>query len=470
MVPKVPKTGRSFIGAWNYYAHDKRTEQEKKQGAAKTSRERVAWTHTENMAGMEASKAAVYLMRETAKLNKRCQQPVYAFSLAWHPEEAPSQAQMIEAGNAALKVLGMDGHQALFFAHHDTDHPHVHIMVNRVHPETLKAKNNFRDFKRLSEWASQYEREHGKIYCAAREARALADGQDNAKDKAPRYADNTILEAWSRSDSGTSFQAALEAKGWKLGLGDRKDRFMALAPSGKPLDILREINKSREKGEKLKAADIERRFADLKLENLKRIADLQAAQKAAAKEEYKRLAAFKRQGEREASREFYAAANAERQRIENLHRIMEEKHSGQQRVHQKQADHRREKSEQDIRETYRTDEKIQALKSAQQRLKEKGTFWGKITGQNQRQQKAAAQEVEDLRRTITEGKQLAEQHRQHTERLIRQDADALALRQKQEREALPPIPEAPERTREQEQRQDMTNERQRDPPGYEQGR
>ncbi|MGZ8906176.1 MAG: relaxase/mobilization nuclease domain-containing protein [Methylobacter sp.] len=466
MVPKVPKTGRSFIGAWNYYAHDKRTEQEQKQGAAKTSRERVAWTHSENMAGMEASKAAVYLMRETAKLNKRCQQPVYAFSLAWHPEEAPSQEQMIEAGNAALKVLGMDGHQALFFAHHDTDHPHVHILVNRVHPETLKAKNNFRDFKRLSEWARDYEREHGKIYCAAREARALA----NAKEKAPRYADHTILEAWSRSEDGTGFQAALEAKGWKLGLGDHKDRFMALAPSGRPLDILREINKSRAKGQKLKFADIERRFADLKPENLKRLADLQAARREAAKEEYKRLKAFQRQGEREARREFYAAANAERWRIETLHRIMQEKHGEQQRIHQKQADHRREEAEQDIRETYRTDEKIQALKSAQQRLKEKGTFWGKLTGQNQRQQKAAAQEIEDLRRTITEGKQLAEQHRQHIERLIRQDADALALRQRQEREALPPIPEAPERTREPEQRQDMTRQRQRDPPGHEQGR
>lgn len=469
MVPKVPKTGRSFIGAWNYYAHDKRTEQEQKQGAAKTSRERVAWTHTENMAGMEASKAAVYLMRETAKQNKRCQQPVYAFSLAWHPEETPSQEQMIEAGNAALKVLGMDGHQALFFAHHDTDHPHVHIMVNRVHPETLKAKNNFRDFKRLSEWASQYERERGKIYCAAREARALADGQDNAKDKARRYADNTLLEAWSRSDSGLSFQAALEAKGWKLGLGDRKDRFMALAPSGKPLDILREINKTRAKGEKLKAADIERRFADLKPENLKRIADLQAAREA-AREEYKRLKAFKRQGEREARREFNAAANAERQRIQNLHRGLQEKHSEQQRVHQKQADNRREEAEQSIRETYRTEEKIQALKAAGQRLKEKGTLWGKITGQNQRQQKQATQDIKDLRRTITEGQQLAEQYRQHTERLIRQDADALALRQKQEREALPPIPQAPERIREPEQRQDMTHERQRDPPGYEQGR
>lgn len=431
MVPKVPKTGRNFFGAWAYYAHDKRSDEQKAQNETLMSSGRVAWMHSENLAGLDAGFLTVQLMKKTAKLNTRCEQPVYAFSLAWHPEENPDKDHMIEAGNAALKALGMDEHQALFIAHRDRHHSHVHIMVNRIHPQTLKAKNNFQDFKRLSDWAGEYEREHGKIYCAARQAA----GQDSAKDKAKRYADNTILEAWSRSDSGKGFQAALEAKGWKLGLGDRKDRFMALAPSGKPLDILREINKTREKGEKLKAADIECRFADLKHDHLKRIADLQAAREA-ARGKQKRLEAIKR----EASREFFAAENAERQRLENLHRVLQEKHSGQQRHHEEQAAKMREEAERSVRETYRIDEKLHSLKAAQKRLKAKWTFWSIITGRHKRQKKQAAQEIRELRRAITEGRNLAKQYRQHIETLIRQQADALSIRQHQERQALPPVP------------------------------
>jgi hypothetical protein len=34
-------------------------------------------------------------------------------------------------------------------AHNDTEHPHLHMMVNRVHPETGKAWSNSLDFKRI---------------------------------------------------------------------------------------------------------------------------------------------------------------------------------------------------------------------------------------------------------------------------------------------------------------------------------
>src|SRR5699024_12371386 len=38
-----------------------------------------------------------------------------------------------------LGHMGLEEHQALVVAHNDTAHPHVHIAVNRVHPERGKA-------------------------------------------------------------------------------------------------------------------------------------------------------------------------------------------------------------------------------------------------------------------------------------------------------------------------------------------
>ena len=52
-------------------------------------------------------------------------------------------------------------HQALLVAHEDK-HPHVHVMLNVVHPETgLRLDDNF-ERRRAQAWALDYEREQGR--------------------------------------------------------------------------------------------------------------------------------------------------------------------------------------------------------------------------------------------------------------------------------------------------------------------
>jgi len=46
MVPRTSRQGRSFSGAWKYYAHDKRTAQQQAQGQEVRTRERVGFVHT----------------------------------------------------------------------------------------------------------------------------------------------------------------------------------------------------------------------------------------------------------------------------------------------------------------------------------------------------------------------------------------------------------------------------------------
>ena len=282
MVPRVSRPGRSFTGAWAYYFHDKRSAEEIERGARRHTAERVAWRHTENMAGIEDDRAAVGLMIGTARQSTRCEKPVYAFSLAWHPdEEAPDKAHMIEVARKALQALGMQDHQALMVAHTDTAHPHMHVIVNRVHPETGKAINLYKDREKLSAWALAYEQARGKLHCPARAFNALARQTAPEQDGRPaprRYVDNTLIECWSRSDSGRAFQKALEAKGWGLAKGDRKENvLMAVTPSGRAFAVLRELNKGLPKGQSLKNADFDRRTQDLKRESLPTVAQAQHA-------------------------------------------------------------------------------------------------------------------------------------------------------------------------------------------------
>ena len=100
---------------------------------------------------------------------RKSQYPVYAYSLSWHPEQAPDRAHMIEIATESLKVNGLDqGYEVLMVAHNDEPHPHIHVIVNRVHPETGIMAPLSNDYLKLSRWAEAYERDRGKIYCEQR--------------------------------------------------------------------------------------------------------------------------------------------------------------------------------------------------------------------------------------------------------------------------------------------------------------
>jgi hypothetical protein len=72
---------------------------------------------------------------------RKLKNPVFAYSIAWHPGERPTKAEMMEAARASLKAQGLEEHQAILVCHDDEPQAHVHVIVNRVHPATGKAVN-----------------------------------------------------------------------------------------------------------------------------------------------------------------------------------------------------------------------------------------------------------------------------------------------------------------------------------------
>ena len=78
-------------------------------------------------------------MRLCAEQNMRCTKPVYHLSLSWAPEDRPTTEQVAATARRFLRDLGLQEHQAVVVRHRDTAHAHVHIVVNRVHPDTGKT-------------------------------------------------------------------------------------------------------------------------------------------------------------------------------------------------------------------------------------------------------------------------------------------------------------------------------------------
>jgi hypothetical protein len=171
MIVKISGGGKSFKGLSDYLTHD--------PDKAKTD-ERVAWTHTHNLANDDVPSAVneMYLTAENAELLKQeagvrgggrqTENPAKHVSLNWAPVENPTREHMIETGEGYLRHMGWQEHQAILVAHDDKSYRHVHIMLNVVHPETGLRLNDDFEQRRSQAWALEYEREHNRIHCEQR--------------------------------------------------------------------------------------------------------------------------------------------------------------------------------------------------------------------------------------------------------------------------------------------------------------
>jgi hypothetical protein len=181
MVPNISANGRSFRGAGAYHLHDKPSADRARPHTAR----RVAFTATRNLANDDPH-AALDEMWRTAQdaaylkagggaspRGRRSLAPVKSISLAWAPGQTPTHEHMAAAADAFLRAMGWHQHQAILVAHSDTAHPHLHIILNRVHPDTGRTLNDWQERKRAQAWALAYERQHEAVLCTGR---VLRDG------------------------------------------------------------------------------------------------------------------------------------------------------------------------------------------------------------------------------------------------------------------------------------------------------
>jgi Relaxase/Mobilisation nuclease domain len=75
----------------------------------------------------------------------KCTNPITHWVISWQEDERPTRDQVEESIDILLEELDMTDRQVIYATHQDTDNYHVHVAINRVHPDTLKAPNNFRD-------------------------------------------------------------------------------------------------------------------------------------------------------------------------------------------------------------------------------------------------------------------------------------------------------------------------------------
>ena len=77
-------------------------------------------------------------MMALAGENPRSKNPLNHYVLSWREQERPTTDQIERAVDILLAEMEMQEHQVIYAAHQDTHNIHVHVVINRIHPDTIQ--------------------------------------------------------------------------------------------------------------------------------------------------------------------------------------------------------------------------------------------------------------------------------------------------------------------------------------------
>jgi hypothetical protein len=97
----------------------------------------------------------------TQQMNQRAiSDKTYHLVVSFRDDEL-SEATLQQIEDQLCDGLGFGEHQRLSVVHHDTDHLHMHIAINKIHPERLTIHNPHYDYKVIGELCEKLEQKYG---------------------------------------------------------------------------------------------------------------------------------------------------------------------------------------------------------------------------------------------------------------------------------------------------------------------
>ena len=185
--------------------------------------------------------------------------PNYHLVVSFAEGEKPSIDVLKDIEKEFADALGFSDHQRVVGTHKNTDNFHMHIMFNKVHPDTHKMITPFRDFKILQEVSAKLEKKHGLV---------VVKGREEKKERTNTKAQDMEGFTWEKS-----FSSFLREN--KDLLKTMRDASSSWAEFHEKLDVLGVVIKKRGNGLVFvdqgtgvhdKASNVDRSFSKAELE------------------------------------------------------------------------------------------------------------------------------------------------------------------------------------------------------------
>ena len=220
---------------------------------------------------------------ESVATGARTTKPFYHGSINTREDERLTDEQRTYAIDKLEAALGLTGQPRVVVVHEKEGREHCHIVWSRIDLDRMAAISDSNNYRKHEEVARALEKEfgHERVQGAhierdgkERPARTPSHAEMLQAERtgvSPAAAKALMTELWRETDSGKSFQAALETKWWVLARGDRRD-FVAIDSEGGTHSVTRRI-------EGAKAADVRQRFADIDPASLPSVAEAKELQR-----------------------------------------------------------------------------------------------------------------------------------------------------------------------------------------------
>ena len=104
----------------------------------------------------------IAVVKATQKMNARAEgDPTYHLVVAFPPGERPAPDQLADIEEELCAAIGLGEHQRISVGHIDKDHFHVHVAINKVHPENFRFIEPYFDKLKLNAARKRLEIKHG---------------------------------------------------------------------------------------------------------------------------------------------------------------------------------------------------------------------------------------------------------------------------------------------------------------------
>lgn len=136
----------------------------------------------------------------------------YHLVVSFHPEDRSlDRNELRRVVESLVETLGFSGHQYIAARHNDKDHEHVHVAINKIHPETFRIHSPAWDHQKLFTAGRALERDLGLTPLQSR-ARAREKVPQRAADHEAHHGVDSFAR-WARKQLGPALRAG-QVRSW----------------------------------------------------------------------------------------------------------------------------------------------------------------------------------------------------------------------------------------------------------------
>jgi hypothetical protein len=182
----------------------------------RSERPRATWFHAANLPGVTGTddlELACRLVEAVQAQNTRAgSKRTYHLVISLHPEDRSLEVKELrQVVQHLVGTLGFSEHQYIAVRHDDKDHEHVHVAINKIHPETFRIHSPAWDHQKLFTAGRVLELELGLTPLQSR-ARDREKVPQRAADREAHHGIDSFAR-WARKTLGPALQAR-ELRSW----------------------------------------------------------------------------------------------------------------------------------------------------------------------------------------------------------------------------------------------------------------